>query len=190
MPTTHLTIRPAAFSDAPFVAECVYAALGEDFRNASAEEKRTKLMRMTTICEQEDTLYSWRNTYVAVVGEKLAGALVSYEGARYADLRKNTFQRLGDLVSVEAQTMVDETVAGEYYLDSLAVMPEFRRQGIARELLLDAISRARTYPCNMATLVVIPDSMAMQFYKTLGFRPENILYLFGEDYLRMTYPLS
>ena len=31
--------------------------------------------------------------------------------------------------------MDDETEAGEFYLDSLAIYPEYRRRGIARQLL-------------------------------------------------------
>lgn len=184
-----LLLRPAVQADAPFIALCVYWALGEDFSICSEQEKNTKLTRMTAVCGQSDTLYSWCNTLIAEVGGEPAGALVYYDGARYAALRKNTFERLGDLVSEAARTMEDETCAGEYYFDSLAVAPAYQRLGIARRLLLQGLETVRRQGFRQAALVVVPDSMAMRFYQSLGFVPAGRMFLFGEDYQRMTFAL-
>ena len=65
----------------------------------------------------------------------------------------------------------DETEAGELYLDSLAVLPEYRRQGIAKALLLATKEKANQYGLPYVGLLVDkdnPDGEAL--YSSVGFR--------------------
>ncbi|MBR1558447.1 MAG: hypothetical protein IJ647_11985 [Prevotella sp.] len=74
---------------------------------------------------RDDTLYSWKRTRLLRCDGKLAGGLVSYDGATHEEGRRNTWVMPdGRLLS---SGDVPETTAGEYYLDSLAIVPELAK---------------------------------------------------------------
>ena len=68
-------------------------------------------------------------------GEKMVGISVSYDGGHLHELRKAFIEAAKKYIGKDHSNINDETQAGELYLDSLAVLPEYRRQGIARKLL-------------------------------------------------------
>lgn len=90
---------------------------------------------MTSLVEREDSQYSYRNTLVAMVDIKVVGIAVSYNGGQLHELRKAFVDAAKTHIGKDHSEMDDETQAGELYLDSLAVLPEYRRQGIAQRLL-------------------------------------------------------
>jgi DNA-3-methyladenine glycosylase I len=70
--------------------------------------------------------------------------------------------------------MDDETQAGELYLDSLAVLPAYRRQGIARQLLLATKERAVSMGLPVVGLLVDKGNpIGEALYASLGFRYVN-----------------
>jgi len=91
---------------------------------------------MTMLVERENSQYSYRNTLVAMDGDKVIGISVSYDGARLHELRRAFIEAAKKYIGKDHSGMDDETQAGELYLDSLAVLPEYRRQGIARKLIV------------------------------------------------------
>lgn len=66
-------------------------------------------------------LYSARNTTIAELDGKPVGMLTAYDGSRYGTMRQVTMQLVKEHLGTEFPGMEDETVPGEYYLDSLAV---------------------------------------------------------------------
>ncbi|MBW1953122.1 MAG: ribosomal protein S18-alanine N-acetyltransferase, partial [Deltaproteobacteria bacterium] len=63
-------------------------------------------------------------------------------------------------------------VADEMHILNLAVHPAYRRQGIARRLLQEALHRARGLGARQAWLEVRPSNQAAQsLYHSLGFKP-------------------
>ena len=70
--------------------------------------------------------------------------------------------------------MDDETQAGELYLDSLAVLPEYRRQGIANRLLIATKERATRMGLPCVGLLVDKDNpVGEALYSSVGFRYVN-----------------
>ena len=62
-------------------------------------------------------------------------------------------------------------VAEEMHIMNLAVDPKYRRQGIARALLTDGLSRARAQGAEVAWLEVRPSNQAAQaLYESFGFK--------------------
>ena len=88
---------------------------------------------MTILVEMEDSQYSYRNTLVALDRGKVVGISVSYDGGRLHELRRAFIKAAKEHVGKDHSDMEDETRSGELYLDSLAVLPDYRRQGIAKE---------------------------------------------------------
>ena len=56
------------------------------------------------------------------------------EGTKDHELRRAFIEAAKKYIGKDHSGMDDETQAGELYLDSLAVLPEYRRQGIAKKL--------------------------------------------------------
>ena len=136
---------------------------------------------MTMLVEREDSQYSYRNTLVAVDGDrsaegclqgkKVVGISVSYDGGRLHELRRAFIEAAKEHIGKNHSDMGDETGAGELYLDSLAVLPEYRRQGIAKALLLATKEKANQYGLPYVGLLVDkdnPDGEAL--YTSVGFR--------------------
>ena len=185
-----MTIRKATISDAPFIALVVVEALGDDIMERYPEQiggqDRRKLELLAESIRQEGTLYSWQHCIIAQ-GEdgKALGALVLYRGDDYIQMRKRTFSMLDELITFDVESMDAEAQPGELYLDSIAVIPNARGKGIARQLLQYGIGVAQEMHLP-AILACEPNNLgAKALYESLGFRHEGDLFIFGHHYLRM-----
>ena len=177
------TIRDAREDDAEFLAQVILAAahlsdMGADTANSNGD--------LTTICRRTDTLYSWRNARIACACGKRAGAMVSYPGDIYVAARSITFPLLPGLTQAQIDATDIETLPGEWYLDSLAVLPEFRRAGIGKMLVMDAIERGRNAGYTQCTLLAEKSSTHLvEYYTRLGFGIESEKLYLGNAYWRM-----
>ena len=72
---------------------------------------------------------------IAADGDKVVGISVSYDGSKLHELRRAFLRLALEHIGKDHSGMDDETQAGELYLDSLAVLPDYRRQGIASRLI-------------------------------------------------------
>ena len=175
-----MKIRPATIEDAPFVAWTVLTAVG--FENADTET----LDRVTNMCRRTGVLYSWQNSMLAEQDGKVVACLISYDGADYATMRTETFRLIAEEVGRDFRQMESETEAGEYYFDSIAVLPDYRGQGIGTQLLRAGVEKAQQLHIGKVSIVVSPDNpKAQQLYESLGFQYVKDMFLFNEDYRRM-----
>lgn len=175
-----VTFRHATAADALFIARGFHMAMLYD---DASDEQIANFAR--NICVREDVLYSWRNTVIAEDDGNCAGMLTAYDGRYYHDMRMRTMALVKQHLGVEFPGMEDEAVAGEYYLDSLAVMPEHRGKGIGRKLLQKGIENGKSLNLDV-TLAVDPiNDRAKRLYRSLGFTPSGTLFIFGHDYEKM-----
>lgn len=115
----NIEIRDAKKEDVEIVAWTVLTAL--DMVETDEMEK------FIMSCSEDDSIYSWRNSIVATVDGKTVGCLIAYEGSCYKELRnKSWFQLWDDMDSEYLKTIEAETVDGEFYLDSMAILPAYR----------------------------------------------------------------
>ena len=190
-----VTIRDAREDDAEFLAQVILAAahlsdMGADTANSDSAGKAaatyTSAGDLTAICRRTDTLYSWRNARIACACGKRAGAMVSYPGDIYLAARNITFPLLPGLTQAQIDATDIETLPGEWYLDSLAVLPEFRRAGIGKMLIMDAIERGRNAGYTQCTLLAEKSSTHLvEYYTRLGFAIESSKLYLGNAYWRM-----
>jgi GNAT superfamily N-acetyltransferase len=126
---------------------------------------------------RDNTLYSWQNTRLLRCDGKLAGGLISYDGATHEERRRNTWVLPdGRLLS---SGDVPETTAGEYYLDSLAIVPEFRGHGLWRLLFDDAVETAKEKGFHRVTLICDERYPKLaHLYTSYGFVPEDTILFF------------
>ena len=129
---------------------------------------------MTSLVEREDSQYSYRNTFVAMADNKVVGIAVSYDGGRLHELRQAFIKAAKEYIGKNHSGMDDETQAGELYLDSLAVLPEYRRQGIAQRLLHTTKEKADKMglPC-VGLLVDKGNPAGEALYASVGFQYAN-----------------
>lgn len=186
-PASGAVLRDARPSDAPFLAECIMAGMHfTDFDKCMTDDMSLILKRLTLCEERPDTLYTYARTRVAELAGQPAGALLSYPGELYKELKESTFKEFWQAFFEEFAHDDPETEAGEYYLDSLAVLPAFRRQGIGRALLEDGIRIGRGLGYDQIALVADSDyPHLIRLYESVGFVPAGRRHAFGTDFLRM-----
>lgn len=176
-----LKLRDAQIEDSEFVAHGICMAL-----HMIPEEQG--LRGIAKICERDDVLYSYRHAIVACEDETPVGLCLCYDGGKYHELRENTFPLFAalfpddpDQEEMDFEHAEDEAVAGEYYMDSLAVMPQWRRKGIGFRLMQAQIERGRKLGFKKATLLVDPENVeAQRMYRKLGFVDDTQVYVFGQ----------
>lgn len=182
---TKIFLRPAAIGDVAFIAQAILEAVG--FENPSAKI----VERQIALCLRPDVLYSWRNSTMAVCDDQIVGSLTAYDGRRYCRMRKVTFPLIQEMCGVDFSDMVDETRAGEYYIDSLYVLPQYRKRGIATTLIRNGIAKAKHLRIPKVTLIVNPKKQAVvDLYHSIGFKEEVRLSAFHEDYQKMVLGLT
>ena len=181
-------IRKARPEDAPFLAKCIMA--GMHFYDFGTEvPEKEDIFRSLVECERrDDLLYSYRHSRVAEADGKVVGALLSYPGDIYKRLREKTFAEIWPDFFPTHGDSEQETDPGEYYLDSLAVLPEYRGRGIGKALLQDGIRKGIDLGFNQIALVADSDMPHLiSLYKSLGFVPADHRHAFGVDFQRMVF---
>lgn len=136
------------------------------------DDFRKTLIRLV---EMEKSQYSYRNALVAVDGDdKVVGVSVSYDGASLHQLRQAFIDAAKKDFNKDFSWIEDETQAGELYLDSLAVLPEYRGRGIASALLKATIDKAKAMGLPAAGLLVDKGNPnAERLYRSIGFEYVN-----------------
>ena len=146
---------------------------------------------MAMLVRREDSQYSYKNTLVAMDGDKIVGVAVSYDGCRLQELRQVFIESAKNYIGMDHSCMDDETQAGELYLDSLAVLPEYRCRGIAKDLLLATMKRAKQLGLPVVGLLVDKGNPnAEKLYRFVGFRYVNDLLWGGHSMKHLVWETS
>ena len=133
---------------------------------------------MIALVRRDDSQYSYRNAMVALDDNTtdghpvVAGVIVGYDGADLHRLRETFLQAAKEFLGQDFRGMDDETPAGEYYIDSLAVNESYRHQGLATLLLKKLIDqKGQRQPVGLLVDKGIPG--AERLYRSLGFEYVN-----------------
>lgn len=138
-------------------------------------------------CSDEVSMYSWNKSIVAHVNGKPVGAIISYPGDDYEALRQYTWRSIWkDLDSETIQKTEVEAYPGEYYLDSMAILPEYRGFSIGKSLIEAAIEQGKSLGYNRFTLLVDCNKPRLKkYYESMGFNEQGKMTFFGHRYKRM-----
>lgn len=180
-----IDIRQASREQAPEIARMIMLAMTDDCclsfcGDGYGLDDFYKMMTM--LVEREDSQYSYKNTRVALDGDKVVGISVSYDGSRLHELRRPFLELALELIGRDHSGMNDETQPGELYLDSLAVLPDYRRQGIARRLI--RVTKERANQMGLPSLGLLVDKgnpVGEALYASIGFRYVNDNHWGGHD---------
>ena len=182
-----INIRDAKLDDAPFIARVVLAGIDMlDIDAVLSDEQRAIYEHLMDICRMDDTLYSYCNTRIAEINGNRVGALVAYDGARYAALRTKTFGLVQQSSGMDLSRNAMETGPSEFYLDSMAVLSDFRGLGIGKMLMRDRMDYALRNGFQKVTLLVDKDKPRLQhYYQSLGFVFVEEMFVFGSWYNKL-----
>lgn len=183
----NITIRSAEADDVTFIARCVMAAAGVKDLDEPAGDDRHSTAFME-VCGIEHSLYYWNHVRIAVddLTGTAVGCLVAYDGRRYARSREMTFGYIAEKLGMTIEETDMETCKGEYYLDSMAILPEYRGRNIGKMLIEDAVSQGFAEGHNRFTLIAEKEAASLQsYYSSIGFVPEEEIIFFGHPYVRM-----
>ena len=173
-PKSH--IRKATKEQAPEIANLIMMAMTDEccqyFCGESYGLEDFRRM-MISLVEVEVSQYSYKNTLVAIVSDKVVGIAVCYDGSRLHKLRRAFIAAAKEYLGKDHAGMDDETQAGELYLDSLAVLPEYRRLGIPKKLVLATKKRAERMRLRVWLLVDKDNPEGEAFYTSIGFQYEG-----------------
>ena len=163
-----IKIRPAVVADAPLIAQAVAMAMGEDSAMKLCGEKYLRVLE--AVAAAEGTQYSYRNAMVAELDGEAAGTVVGYDGALLEGLRNGTLKVVGKNFE-NPIVPEDETQSGEFYIDSIGVLPQFRGCGIGKRLLTAMVGKALVLGCGKAGLIVdFENPSAGRLYEACGFQ--------------------
>lgn len=168
-------ITPAQPQDAPIIARGIATALHIGEHDAAIsldnEEATTWNNIFTELAARPDTQYSYRNTLKAIDSDgNILGIIIGYDGAKLHQLREPFFETVERHTGQKLNHIADETSPDEWYLDSLAVWKEYRRQGIGEALLKAATEVAHRNGKPAGLLVDKGNPNARRLYEKAGFR--------------------
>lgn len=116
---------------------------------------------------------------------------MSYAGDTYEASRKITFAYFTDEPEDIVVNTGTEAFPGEWYLDSLAILPECRGKGYGSMLIEDALKIAEENGADKVSLIAEKDSKELrEYYGSFGFIEAEDITFFGEPYVRMVLLLS
>lgn len=163
--------RDARKTDARAVAQLIEIA-GEGiawfFWSQEAEPGQDPLEVGTARAARDNANFSYRNAVLAERGDAIAGMLLGYRlpTPSAADLAAvpELPALLRPLLELEYQ------VPGSFYINALAVFPQYRGHGLGGALLSIAQERARAAGCDSLSLQVFAENeRAFRFYQRHGY---------------------
>lgn len=182
-----MTFRAATAQDAQIISEALAMAIGEDCSRLYCGDKYMEVFE--ELASSEDSQYSYHNAMVAEADGVAAGAVIGYDGARLHELRKVTLETIRRHTG-ELRQVTDETAPGEFYLDSIGVLAEFRGYGIGRKLIHSICDRAKAEGhCKAGLLVDFENLAAEKLYTAIGFRRVGVNKFQGHDMWHMQMDL-
>lgn len=176
-----MKIRKALPEDASSIANLLLLAMEEIIYEFIGEPNKGKAIAfLTYFAKTTNNQYSYQNCYVMERDGVIIAAVNVYDGAKLHAYR----QPIADYIAIQFKKelkVVDETQAGEYYIDSIGVSASFQGKGIGSEILKFLIHEYVI--CGKYTLGLLVDEEnepAKKLYLKLGFYGVNHILLTGK----------
>lgn len=178
-------VRSATPVDAPAAAKLLFMTGGSVAEYLFGSDARDGAKAaLEGLFEHGRNRYSHRFARVAEIDGEVAGLVLSYSGKTMSRLRLPMFGDLIGVLGVAGTTRflfrsvpligVKEVQADEYFINSLAVSPEFRGRGIGTQLMALAEESAMQAGLARCSLTVDVDKeRALGLYEHLGYRIED-----------------
>ena len=173
-------IRKARKADAEALAAILeLAQFGISDTLFGVSEFAQKMEIFKTFVAAKNNRLSYENILLFEREGVIMGAVCAYDGAWSEFLDACMIGRLRKMEIYDE--ILSECNEDELYIDSVAVLPEFRGQGIFKELMNAVISRAKAEKFHQISLVTHTPEIYYQF----GFGEDGRREICGENFVRM-----
>lgn len=123
----------------------------------------------------EDLHYSYKNVDLAMEGNSIVGLVFSYS-SHSNELKPEMEKLLSEDRIQWMRYFSDNQINNSWYINTLGVSKEYRRQGIARQLLELAVQRALKNQTQCLSLHVYENNQdAIKLYESYGFSKEKTI---------------
>ncbi len=163
------TARPAEAREASALAALINLAgnaLPFYLWQITAHGRMEPLEMGEQLIQREEGRYSYRHARVIRRSDTVAGVALAYRLDERMAL--NTLHEQPDpLIPI---SMLETCAPGSWHIQALTVDTPYRRQGIARALLDDALAEAKAHHCHTMSLIVNSENdAALKLYMAAGF---------------------
>lgn len=141
---------------------------------------------MVHAVRSESFIQGYKNAILKDIDGEIAGFCFSYPGGS-----ADQYEQLSDLISAynlpPFETFIeDETLKGEWYLDSIVTKDAFRGKGIGKELMQAVYDKAKSEGFREVGLNVDHDNpRALKLYEAQGFQKVTEVMIAGHHYDHM-----
>lgn len=165
-----MIIRKAVIEDSETITTLLMQATGEMIYKFVGERDDQKAKDfLIQFVKSQNNQYSFQNCYVIINEDEVLGVLLGYDGASLKELRKPVLAYIHQYLNPNL-TVEDETQTGEYYIDSLGVLPNQQGKGIGARLIQHVINEQELENGQTIGLLVDKDNpRAKRLYLKLGF---------------------
>jgi len=188
-----MIIRKGTPKDSEAIAELMFLAMGEFFYSYINEEDANKAKQFARyFIEQKENQLSYENCVVAIQDHQIIASLNIYDGGKLKELQQPIVDYIKKHYNPEF-VLGDETQAGEYYIDTLAIREDYQGNGLGTEMLKYAIDKYVKEQNSALGLVVDKDNpKAKELYLKLGFEHTDYRVLAGRpvEHLQKTKQLE
>ncbi|PTA69079.1 GNAT family N-acetyltransferase [Deinococcus arcticus] len=182
-------VRPATTQDAAFAAPLIQATIGRiGWALTGVASDRAAAQAIAHHWAQPDHRLSFTHARVLERSGQPLGLAVAYPGADAPAL--DSFWRARLRALGQPDDIESEGTPGELYLDTLAVVPAARGQGLGARLLAHTAGWAAGLALPRVGLLVEADNPAARLYARVGFRPAGTRQLAGGTYTHLVRPCA
>lgn len=131
---------------------------------------------------QTKNIYSFENILIAVENTEITGSISAYDGSLFNELRKPFLDFIKQNYNYTVNPE-EETESGEFYIDTVSVLPEHQGKGIGKKLIEKVIEKAGLLGFSRVGLLVDTENPnAKKLYQKLGFVVTDKKILMGGTY--------
>ena len=184
-----INYRNANIEDANAIAKLMLFAMDKIVYDFIGEQNETKATNfLIELIQKKENQYSYQNiTVFENENNEIVGMTTIYDGAKLHELREPVLELLKDKFNQKIQPQ-DETEAGEFYIDTIAVFPENRGYGIGKKILDVIIDEYATKQSKTIGLLVDLDNPnAKRLYTNKGFVKVGEKQLMNEHHEHLQY---
>lgn len=184
----NILIRKAKKEDSTQIAHLLMHAM-EDiayyYVGDNSKEKATNFL--SELIQEENNQYSYKYSWVVEENKNTIGVAIVYNGAKLLSLREPVLQKIKKQFDRNIQ-LEEETQAGEYYIDCIAVSKKSRGKGIGTRILQFILEEyAHNQGETLGLLVYKDNPEAKKLYKKIGFKSVGTKLLLGKELEHMQY---
>ncbi|WP_127531270.1 GNAT family N-acetyltransferase [Paenibacillus kobensis] len=186
-----MKLREAAIEDALPVTRLIYEAIHDIAYQLTGETtKEQAIAALAELFRMPGNRFSAKQVVVAEEDNRIAGMILCYHGSEADRLDAPIAERLRQRTGNPSPVIDQEADEDEYYIDSIAVFPEFRGRGIAKALLQAAEEAAAALGWDRIALnVEYGNDRAASLYRSAGYTPDKTITINGSSFYHMVKPI-